>query len=891
MENTNSGHNAFIEKTKKQAKRLLKLAQSKDSNLKITNLSSAQEILAQINGYPHWHALESTINNNAKNFEKNIVINSSTDKFINDKKINNIIDGVNYFTQGNKIVSVFEVTNIYQNDLSGFKNEIENLKNKCSLQFNMGFHEVGLIISSRNKESSRQKYSFTSLSELLGLETSLLKKLFSIDNYTEKTTEFCLSALLVIKTESEMESEHIEFCSNFNEKNSKIHSFSLRDYLTNEEYSIIHKEEEKIKQRVLIGNDYDLSLKKIIHNEGFVHLNHNAWIHAISLLHKRSFEWDIEVNLNESRFTFYQLQANKTHETYVSGLYKSLNINNNIDKPQMFNLSSKVSSLKMKWQKGIPFIDQDDNSICYYEPGSELQEFHNSIIIGKPGSGKSLLMNAINLFSLGVDSSKLPNLVTIDIGSSSRPLIEFLKSILPDEKKHLAGYHRLKITRDYCINVFDTPIGCRLPTESHKMFLANFISLIVMDSYGSIIETGMAGLVLAAIDEMYLQLSDDFHPKRYEEGINALVDESLKNIGAKINNNTSWWSIVDLLFKNGYVYEAKLAQRHAVPFMIDAPAFVQHKKIKDVYGKMIASNGEGLIEYFNRSLTDALHDYKILAKFTTFDIDEQSIVSIDLDEVAKSGGPQGEKQTAVMYMLAKYLAERKYKQSDRDIKNIKSIDEDALLGYQEYHKQYNNQMSDFRKVIVFDEFHRVSKNTIVRQEIQSDFRESRKWKIELMLTTQSLNDLDLFQEESVESSITSLFMMDLITRSELNSLSQSLQSFILNNVDLDMLSKAHGPRRGKPGVFFAKFLTHRGTIKKLLSFKTTPYLHALLSSTYEDSEIRKKLLTKFSMEKTLDIMVAEFPYGIKAEIEKEFKYPYPGDILDVVFDRLLKKYS
>ena len=61
VENLVTGTNAFIEKTKKQAKRLLKLAQSKESSLKITSLAAAQEILAQINGYPHWHALESTI--------------------------------------------------------------------------------------------------------------------------------------------------------------------------------------------------------------------------------------------------------------------------------------------------------------------------------------------------------------------------------------------------------------------------------------------------------------------------------------------------------------------------------------------------------------------------------------------------------------------------------------------------------------------------------------------------------------------------------------------------------------------------------------------------------------------------------------------------------------
>lgn len=899
MENTNLGHNAFLEKTKKQAKRLLKLAKSKDSNLKIESLSYAQDILAQINGYPHWHALESTINKNQKHFEKNIVLDIEKDKTNDHQGILEKIDGINYFNQNNHIVSVFEINNIYTIEASVFINEIEYLKNKCSLQFNMGFHQVSLIISNRNKGILQEQYNFNSLAELLKLDKSLLKKLFSIDEPIKKNMEFCLSALIVVKTDSELSTEHADFCSNFNKHKSNILKIVSRDYLTREELSLINQEDKKLKERVIINNEYNLSFKNIIKNfksfDSQSNLEHNAWIHAINLLHKKDFEWDLEVNLNEGSFIIYQLQENKSNHTYISGLYKSLNTSNNIEQPKMFKIINKSSEIGSK--KGIPFIDYEDNSIFYYDKSSQLASYDNTLIIGKPGSGKSLLMNLMSLYSIGNEISKIPYVGFIDIGPSSKPLIDFLKSVLPKEEKHLVQYHKLKMTKDFCVNIFDTPLGCRFPDTSHKMFLANFISLLIMSDDNQKHESGVVELLMSIIKEVYIESSDEFHPKKYEKNVNILIDKALKKIRFEINNNTSWWNIVDSLFKNGYEYEAKLAQRYAVPIMGDIIPILQSDKIKNIYGQAVTSNSENLINYVIRIINDAFKDYKILSSITTFDIDSARVVSIDLDDVCKMGGTQNQKFSCVMYMLAKHIISRKYKENAESITEtektqyLKLIDDSVLSFYQKFHEQKIHELMNLRKIIVLDEFHRVYNNAFFQKEIKSDLRENIRWNIETVITTQSLDNLDLFSIRDIKNLIKSIFILDPISNQELNLLSESSKSFILENLELNMLSQVHGPRKGKNSVLIAKILTHKGMIKKLLSFPTNSYLQALLSSTHEDSEIREKLLTEFSIEKTLDIMVTEFPNGVKAEISKEFKDTYPNNFLDIIFDELLKKYS
>ena len=89
------------------------------------------------------------------------------------------------------------------------------------------------------------------------------------------------------------------------------------------------------------------------------------------------------------------------------------------------------------------------------------------LVYASPGSGKSVLSNAINLalcLSGGID--RLPRIAIIDIGPSSSGLISLLKEALPANQRHLVAYHRLRMTPEFAINPFDTQLGCRFPTAS-----------------------------------------------------------------------------------------------------------------------------------------------------------------------------------------------------------------------------------------------------------------------------------------------------------------------------------------------------------------------------------------------------------------------------------------
>lgn len=553
------------------------------------------------------------------------------------------------------------------------------------------------------------------------------------------------------------------------------------------------------------------------------------------------------------------------------------------------------------WKDGSVLFLSPDRKLMPYQPGSSQQQTWIQLYFAKPGSGKSVLMNVTNLaLCLGGGIERLPRIGIVDIGPSSSGLVSLIKEALPDNKKHLAQYHRIRMTEEYCINPFDTQLGCRFPTAEEKAFLNNYVLLLVTDPNKENPEDGMTGLVQAIIEDMYEKASDKGQAKRYDKGVDYEIDDLIDQLNLKLDEKTTWWEIVDLLFDRGKEHEASMAQRYAVPLLSDASSSAQDNKIRGIYSKIQVSTGETLIDYFTRSITTALIQYKILAKPTVFDIGEARIVSLDLDEVAKSGGVQADRQTAVMYLLARYILGKDFKVGIDTLNEMpyppnvpipKTIPVDK---YKAYHKvRIENNKEDYKR-LCFDEFHRTSKSKMVREQILVDMREGRKWNLDISLASQSINDFD----EQMKSFATGIFIMDGGNEKDIKEL---IDTFGMDDPSEQYyLSKGfvHGPRHGRPGVFMAKFLTNTGKYTQLLSAYIGPSEMWALSTTAEDAAIRSRLYERVGPAKARAILSKWYPYGIKKEVEqrkKEMKSTgiYNSDnelgIYEKIMEELLKR--
>lgn len=528
------------------------------------------------------------------------------------------------------------------------------------------------------------------------------------------------------------------------------------------------------------------------------------------------------------------------------------------------------------WKSGGVIFRTPDGKLMPYQPGSSLQDTWISLIFAGPGSGKSVLMNALNLALATKEGNEvLPNIGIIDIGPSSSGLISLLRDALPSSKRHLVSHYRIQNTEEYCINPFDTQLGCRFPTAEESAFLSNLLTLVVTDANNDIPPDGMIGLVNAVIKEMYIKCSDGHRPKKYEQDVDIYVDEALKKCNVALDRKTSWWEVVDILFQNGYTKEAHSAQRYAVPILSDATEIAQEEKIKMIYENPQTHTTENIIQAFTRGVSEALDIYKVLSRPTKFDIGESRITAIDLDEVAKTGGPIADRQTAIMYMLARYVLAKNYKIIPETVNempypsHIACPESVPVQKYKAYHLQRVAEMRDGIKRLCFDEFHRTSKSKVVREQVLVDMREGRKWNMDILLASQSLEDFD----ETMQEFTTSVFVMnggndDVIEKiGKVFGREDPAEQQVLRN------GAVHGPRKGG-GTFLAKFKTKNGRYTQLLSFTLGPVELWAFSTTAEEVNIRDRLYKSIGASQARKVLAAI--------------YPSPSDAREEVINRKMK---
>jgi intracellular multiplication protein IcmB len=508
------------------------------------------------------------------------------------------------------------------------------------------------------------------------------------------------------------------------------------------------------------------------------------------------------------------------------------------------------------WDHGAMLFRSPDGKPWPYQPGSSKQTTWIDLYYARPGSGKSVLSNSINLgLCLSPGIQRLPRIAIIDIGPSSAGLISLIKEALPKKEAHLAAHYRLEMTKRYAVNPFDTQLGCRQPTAVDRSFLVNFLTLLATPIGAEKTYDGMSDMIGLIIDEAYKLFGDHATPRIYTAGSETVVDDLLNEIGFVKDEHTTWWEVTDALFVAGFVHEATLAQRFCMPLLADTASVARTKAVQDLYGEVKTPTGETLVAAFARMISSAVREYTILSRVTSFDIGEARIVSLDLDEVAKTGGDAADRQTAVMYMLARYIMARHFFLNDEVL-------QDAPEQYHTYHHDRIQEIREVPKRIVFDEFHRTSKAQSVRDQVIVDMREGRKWNVQIALISQALED---FSGVMVEFA-TSIFIMD---AGPAQTIKRSAEIFGLSpTAQFALKTRVHGPRAGG-ATFLAQFATKEGMNTQLLTNTIGPIELWAFSTTAEDASLRNKLYKRLTPGVARRVLARLFPNGsIKPIIEK-----------------------
>ena len=526
------------------------------------------------------------------------------------------------------------------------------------------------------------------------------------------------------------------------------------------------------------------------------------------------------------------------------------------------------------WEHGALLFRSPDGKVLPYQPGSSKQDTWIDLVYAPPGSGKSVLMNVSNLaLCLSPGLERLPYIAIVDVGPSSQGLIELLKEALPPEKKHQANYFRLRMSTDYAINPFDTQLGCRYPTGPERAFIVTILTLLATpvgksEPYNSAAD--VAGLMVDQIYKIF-----DVRPKRYEPYVNTDTDKALAEEGFHQQSDTSWWDIVDFLFGRGRVHDAIIAQRYAVPTLSDLTLATSVEEVKDIYGRVTVETGETLVEAMNRIISSSIREFPVLAQPTKFDIGDSRVVSIDLDEVARGGGDGADRQTALMYMLARHAAARHFYL-------IPEVVREMPEAFRAYHTKRIQEIREDVKRLCFDEFHRTSSAKAVREQVIRDMREGRKWNVQVTLASQSIDDFDPVMIEFA----TSVFILKVPNP---EAATKTAAIFKLSDAARVALERdVRGPRKGG-GTILAWFATKDGATLQLFTNTVGPIELWAFSTTVEDVAIRRRLYDLMSPSIARRKLARAYPGGSAKDDVDRRKAMLREDSEDSVIDEIVRE--
>ncbi|MDK9793820.1 hypothetical protein [Vibrio sp. D431a] len=506
------------------------------------------------------------------------------------------------------------------------------------------------------------------------------------------------------------------------------------------------------------------------------------------------------------------------------------------------------------WDKSsLSFVTEDGNLFPYLPTSNKEQNFWNIGVMATMGSGKSVLLQCIALSHIlnHIKNGVIPFVGYLDIGFSVQRMMELLRSMLPSEMKDNFIHLTMQNHKDFAYNIHDTPLGCRHPDIDQRNFMAGFYLTLLTPATQEKPHPDLDGIIKQALIDAYKYRSDDEKPKEYSRGKNKRLDEILEPYG--ITSTVSYWDIVDLLFDNGDIKGAKLAQRYAVPTIDDIVAQLNMspnitKNYKDV------TVGEGsrelLTDYAIRQITLAVESYPVIAHPTNIDVDEGRFIVLDLNNVAKGGDTAAaKKETAVFYTLGRFIVTRNFFVTE-------SIYKYTPPRYLKYHQERVPILRSTPKLTVYDEFHRVGYLSSFKDMILTEMREARKWSLSVLMASQLLRDFD--------STFTNLMGSLFVMSNNAGTVEDVKEKFTFNNYLSEYYSsQLTGPNKEKGTPFIAKFNLKTTTITQSLRFVLSPFQYWLTTSDAVDNEVYNALTQKMPNRDVLKIMLEKHPMGIK----------------------------
>ncbi len=520
------------------------------------------------------------------------------------------------------------------------------------------------------------------------------------------------------------------------------------------------------------------------------------------------------------------------------------------------------------WAQGSVLFRRPDGGIWCYDPaGGRMRPLVVDVFVAPPGAGKSVLANTINIglclsaAAIGSNGAKLPLLGKVDVGRSAEGFVRLLQEALGPDRRHEAIFSSLQLAPGFEFNPFDLQVGCERPLPLEKQFLQNFLALLTLPVDRSTPFEGMTQLIGGVIDEAYRLCTEaGGGAKRYYPGVEPAVDAAIRRHGILLHTRQPHWrDVVSALCGHGEHRLAELAQLHAVPILEDLIKAVRTDQIRDTFDRVtIQETGEHVGALFERYIADAIRRYPTLNAPTQLDFGPARIIVLDLQYVAPSGSADANRQTEIMYLLARHILGRNFFLHPEYLVHVP----EAVL---EHHRRRFTEAYETIKRLDYDEWHRTQGSDLVRAQAELDVREGRKHNVQLGFASQRLSDIG----EGIIAQSTGRFILGADDQKERDAI---IDRFGLTSASANIVRhRLTGPRRdGAP--FLAILRAGAENYEQFLVNSLGPIELWALSTTPGDTGLRNRLYDRIGFSEGLRRLARVFPNGSAVEeIDRRLK--------------------
>jgi intracellular multiplication protein IcmB len=346
--------------------------------------------------------------------------------------------------------------------------------------------------------------------------------------------------------------------------------------------------------------------------------------------------------------------------------------------------------------------------------------------------------------------------------------------------------------------------------------------------------------------------------------------------------------VVDKMFDLGQYHIANMAQRHAVPTLTDAITASRRPQIRSLLEETsVGFSTESVLNAFERMITAAIRELPILSSITQFDISDSRVCSLDLMDVCPQGDEVADRQTSIMYMLARHTLVRNWWMG---MDSLQFIPEK----FREYHEAKLQDIAETPKRLCYDEFHRTARSVSVRNQLIRDVREGRKRGVQILLSSQLLDDFD----KDMIDLATGVWVLG--TAISDVAVENTRERFGLSDTARDIIRfKLTGPKSGGAPALFV-LGTVEGRYEQFLINTLGPIELWALSTSAEDVAIRNRLYARLGAGRARHMLAAAFPGGsarseikrrvmMKTEQGQESRSALTSNVIDEIVNELVRR--